>query len=434
MGFIFLVIINNDLIGEYNTTILERDKVVNSGGKNNPVVQQLIVTLHGLRLNIDTSIAAYKQQLTVSKRQLLERNKKFSSEVYQLPEKEKLLRAINRQQQIKENLYLLLLQKREEAAINLAVTEPSIKIVDYAITAINPIAPKTKIVYLGSFVLGLLLPFGVLSIIFMLDTKIHDKNDIEEFGVHFPVAGEIPVIKDNKNHLFNDPNDRTVLAEAFRILSSNVNFMLPSHAKKGAVINCTSSIKAEGKTFISINLSLALSSLNKKVLLIGADLRNPQLHPYLGVDKKQTGLSNYLHGDTNDWKDILIKGFPKHLHHDTLLSGEIPPNPPYLLSNGRYEALLEEAKEIYDYIVIDTAPTVLVTDTLLISKFSDAVLYVVRANYTEKELINHSIEFSKKIKLENMAYVINSVGERKNGYGYKYGYNYGYGYGYNEEA
>ena len=423
----------NNLIAEYNTAVLERDKLINSGGVNNPIVQQLIATLNGLRLNIDTSISAYKKQLAVSKKQLKARSSRFSSEVYQLPEKEKLLRAINRQQKIKESLYLLLLQKREEAAINLAVTEPSIKVVEYALSGSSPISPKPKMIYIGGVAMGLLIPFGIIFIWFMLDTKVQDKKDIEELGMDIPVVGEIPAIKNNKTIVFSNPNDRSVLAEAFRILSSNVNFMLPAHSEKGAVLNCTSSVKGEGKTFISLNVSLALASLNKRVLLIGADLRNPQLHTYLEVDKKQSGLTNYLHGDVEDWKGNLIKGFAKHPYHDTLISGEIPPNPPHLLTNGRFEALLEEAKLLYDYIIIDTAPTVLVTDTLLISKFSDATLYVVRANFTEKELLNHSLEFSKKNQLKNMGFVINSVGESKKSYGSKYGYNYGYGYGYGED-
>ena len=423
----------NNLIGEYNTAILERDKLTNSGGINNPIVQQLVSTLNGLRLNIDTSILAYKKQLKVSKKQLLARSNKFSSEVYQLPGKEKLLRAINRQQKIKESLYLLLLQKREEAAINLAVTEPSIKVVEYALSGSQPISPKPAIVYAGGLALGLLIPFGIIFIIFMLDTKIHSKNDVEALGADIPILGEIPAIKKNKNIIFSDPNDRSVLAEAFRIVSSNASFILPANSEKGSVLICTSSVKGEGKSFVSVNLSLALSSINKKVLLIGADLRNPQLHAFLKLDKNQKGLSNYLHNVNEDWKSNLIQGFPKHPNHDTLISGEIPPNPPHLLSNGRLELLLNEARELYDYIIIDTAPTVLVTDTLLISKYADATIYIVKANYTEKELLHHAVDFLKKNKVKNMAFVINSVGDSKKAYGSKYGYNYGYGYGYTED-
>ena len=426
----------NTLIVQYNTAILERDKFISSGGLNNPMVQQLESTINGLRSNLDSSLDSYKAQLQLSIQQLSSRNARFSSEVRQLPEKEKLLRAINRQQQIKESLYLLLLQKREEAAISLAITEPSLKVVEYALSGSTPISPKTKNLYIMAFVLGIGLPFGVLYLIFLLDTKLHGKADIVKIVPTIPVVGEIPHIKDGKNTVFSTPNDRSVLAESFRIFSSNVKFLLPPKEEgKGAVIFTTSSIKGEGKTFISLNLSLALSSLNKKVLLIGADLRNPQLHTYLKTDKDKAGLSNYLHDPEFHWKDSLINGFAEHPGHQVLISGQIPPNPPHLLTNGRFETLLEEARLEYDYIVVDTAPTISVTDTLLISSLADATVYLTRANYTEKNLLNHAMDLSKQKKLKNMAIVINSVGNsKKSGYGYKYGYNYGYGYGYGEES
>jgi len=259
----------------------------------------------------------------------------------------------------------------------------------------------------------------------MLDTKLHGKSDIEKMVSEIPVAAEIPKIKTGDN-IFRNPNDRSVLAESFRILSSNVNYILPAR-DNAKVIFCTSTIKGEGKTFVSLNLSLALSSLNKRVLLIGADLRNPQIHSYFDIEKNKAGLSNYLHDVDFNWQSALIKGFEQHPNHDILISGSLPPNPAHLLTNGRFETLLEEAKDIYDYIIVDTAPTILVTDTLLISKFADATMYVTRADFTEKNLINHSIDLHKKNKLKNMAYVVNSVGANKS-----YGYNYGYGYGYGE--
>jgi capsular exopolysaccharide synthesis family protein len=227
--------------------------------------------------------------------------------------------------------------------------------------------------------------------------------------------------------LFDNPNDRSILAESFRILSSNVNYMLPvSEDQKGKVIYCTSTIKGEGKTYISLNLSLALSSLNKKVLLIGADLRNPQIHTQIKSDKNSAGLSNYLHEASFDWRKNIVKGFDKHPNHDILLSGSIPPNPSSLLTNGRFKELIKEAKEIYDYIVVDTAPTILVTDTMLISSLADVTVYIARASFTDKKLLAFSKDLSESGKLKNMAYVINGVGHNKS-YGYNYGYNYGYG-------
>ncbi|WP_299273684.1 tyrosine-protein kinase family protein [uncultured Psychroserpens sp.] len=422
----------NALIKEYNTAILDRDKLASSGGANNPTVRFVQSKIDDLRSNITRSLNSYNQQLKVSQSQLKGRNRKFIGQVSQIPEKEKLLRAIERQQKIKESLYLLLLQKREEAAINLAITEPSIKVVDYALSSSSPISPKSNIVYAGAILGGLLVPFGLMYLFFMLDTKIHGKEDISKGNNRIPIIGEIPDIKKEESRVFSNPNDRSALAESFRILSSNVNYLLPLKENEnevdneGKVIYCTSTIKGEGKTYISINLSLALSSLNKKVLLLGADLRNPQIHTQINSQKDALGLSNYLHDKSFDWKSHLVKGFDKHPNHDILLSGSIPPNPSSLLTNGRFKKLIEEARTIYDYIVVDTAPTILVTDTMLISQLSDVTVYIARANFTEKKLLSFSKDLFETGKLKNMAYVINGVGNNKS-YGYNYGYNYGYG-------
>ena len=416
----------NILIQEFNTVALEKEKLIGSAGQNNPAVLLLMSKLSDLKSNINRSLKTYNKQLTLSLKKITTRNQKFRSQVAEIPRKEKLMRAINRQQNIKESLYLLLLQKREEAAINFAITEPSVKVVEYALSGSSPISPKRNIVYFGALLIGLVVPFGILYVIFMLDTKLHSKKDIEKMTSDIPVAGEIPKISDN-NNVFKNPNDRSILAESFRILGSNVNYLLPPR-KNGSVIYCTSTIKGEGKTFVSLNLSLALSSINKRVLLIGADLRNPQIHSYFNIEKNHEGLSNYLHDIDFDWKSAIVEAFNEHAHHHTLISGSLPPNPAHLLTNGRFEKLLEEARSLYDYIVVDTSPTILVTDTLLISQLADATMYITRSDYTEKDLLNFSIELEKKKKLKNVAYVLNSVGANKS-----YGYNYGYGYGYGED-
>ncbi|WP_299228516.1 polysaccharide biosynthesis tyrosine autokinase [uncultured Psychroserpens sp.] len=420
----------NTLIDEYNTLVFERDRYLSSGGEKNPSVQLLNTKLREILGNIKASLTSYKLQLEASQNQLVDRNRKFASQVSSFPGKEKIMRSIDRQQAIKESLYLFLLQKREEAAINLAITEPSIKVVENALSVNVPVSPNPKNIYLFALVAGFLIPFGVLYATILLDTKIKGKTDIEERVPNVPILAELPKIKGN-DLVFYDPTDRSVQAEAFRILSSNVNYMLNStKSDKGKVVYCTSTIKGEGKTYAGTNLSLAISSLNKKVLLIGADLRNPQIHHYTTPerDKNDPGLSNYLYDNTFDWKKALVKGFAMHPDHDILLSGSIPPNPAHLLTNGRFENLLNEAKEIYDYIIVDTAPTILVTDTLLISQWADVTLYLVRAEVTEKNLLDFSKNLNDTKRLKNMAYVINSVGASKS-YGYSYNYGYGYGYG-----
>ena len=420
------------MVDEYNSIIQEREKLIVSSGLNNPSVKLIDSNLQGIKSNLDASISNYNNQLSLSRNRLDRRNSILNGRVSTLPTKEKLLREIERQQQIKESLYLLLLQKREEAAINLAITEPSIKIVENALSGSSPISPKTNIVYAGAFLAGLLLPFGVLYLMFMLDNKLHSKEDMEKLKINVPVIGEIPSIKKEADKVFNDPNDRSMLSESFRILSSNVNYLIPAKKdKKGKVIYCTSTIKGEGKTYVSVNLSLALSSINRKVLLIGADLRNPQIHAHINIDKQQSGLTNYLHDESVDWKDVRVKGFDKHVNHDTIISGPIPPNPAHLLTNGRFRKLIEDAKEDYDYIIVDTAPTILVTDTMLISQLADATIYIARANFTEKNLMKFSQELSESGKLKNVAYVINGVGASKS---YNYSYNYGYGYGYGSKS
>ncbi len=419
------------LIAQYNQAVLDKDRLNNSGGENNPTVIITKAKISDLRRNITKSLNGYNRQLEMSEKQLRKRKNKVSGTVAQIPEKEKLLRAIERQQMIKESLYLLLLQKREEAAINLAITEPSIKVVDYALSSSTPKTPKPNVIYAAAILAGFLVPFGILFIVFMFDTKIHEKEDILRINNKIPIIAEVPDISKKDRSIFDDPNDRSTLAESFRILSSNVNYMLPltDDNETGKVIYCTSTIKGEGKTFISINLSLALSSMGKRVLLIGADLRNPQIHSHTKFDKTTPGLSDYLNDSSVDWQSLLIKGFDKHENHDILLSGNIPPNPTSLLTNWRFEDLIKHATGLYDYVIVDTAPTVLVTDTMLISKFADVTVYIARANFTDKKILGFSEDLYLTGKLKNMAYVINGVGASKSyGYGYNYGYGYGYGY------
>ena len=265
-----------------------------------------------------------------------------------------------------------------------------------------------------------------------MEFKIEIKT-IEKITNEIPILAEIPQIQKGGSLLFTNPNATSVLAESFRILSANVDFLIPKLSNNlGKIIYCTSTIKGEGKTFVSLNLSLALSSLNKKVLLIGADMRNPQIHTYFGTSKNQLGLSSYLNDALVNWKELLMSGFDEHPEHRTMLSGAIPPNPAHLLTNGRFEQLIAEVRAEFDYVIVDTAPTILVTDTLLISKFADITLFLTKANYTDKKLLKFSKDLSDSKKITNMAYVINSVGAGKS-YGYGYGYNYGYSYGYHEE-
>ena len=429
----------NSLISDYNKVVLERGKLLVSAGIKNPIVLEYSDKIIDLKQNILSSIKVLQRQLAVSIKSVKSLKQENSSTFSSIPAKEKILRSIERQQNIKETLYLFLLQKREEASVAKAITTPSIKVVDYAMTNYTPIAPKKSSIYFSALIIGLLIPFVIVYILFLFDTKIHSRLDFDRLSPNIPVVAEIPFI--NEDQRIITKNDRSVLAESFRILRTNINYLVPIK-KEGEcpVIYTCSSIKGEGKTFVSLNLALTLSSLDKKVLLVGADLRNPQLHKYLKINKNRIGLSNYLYDPTTDWKNLINEKAFNNEYLSIIFAGVVPPNPAELLSNGRFEELLNILKKQYDYIVVDTAPTILVTDTLLISKFADLTVYVTRADHTDKKLLTYSKGLKEQGKLVNVSYVINNVGGEKGysygykySYGYTYGYNYGYGYGYGED-
>ena len=432
----------NSLILTYNNAVLEQRKLISSAGPKNPSVKQLNLSIADIRENIIFSLNNYLLQLNIINEKLLNQLNDIENSIADIPDQEKNLRAIERNQLIKETLYLFLLQKGEEAQVSYAITEPSIKVVEYAISNPIPIYPKTNILFLGALLLGLLLPFGVLYLIFMFDTKVHFKDDIE--STYFNTLGEIPFFNlEEKNKLFSDPNSRDITSESFRMLMSNVKYLFKSQ-KECNVMLVSSSIKGEGKIFSAINLSLAFASLNKKILLIGCDLRNPQLHKHIDEDKNTLGLVNFLVDPTINWREAILKKFDNHPTHDILLSGAVPPNPLYLINNGNFDILIEQAKKEYDYIIIDSAPTLLVADTKSIYHLADTMVYMVRVGVTDKEILKH-IELVSKENDINLGVVLNGVGQKNSygysygyqygyGYNYKYSYNYGYGYGYNEES
>lgn len=420
----------NSQVVEYNNYIVEREKLLISAGTKNPRIEALNDKLNSLQENIIKSIDSYKEQLKVSLNNL-ENLQSQNNLLYGIaPQKEKDLRAIEREQNIKENLYLLLLQKREESALNMVSTNPSLKVLEYAQSNGVPVAPKKLYLYLIAIIVGIFVPFILIFTRFYLDTKIHSKEELSNYISNaIPIIGEIPFINNSKKLV--EDNDRGILAESFRHIRTNINYMLPLNEKKsGYVIFSTSSIKGEGKTFNAINVALILTQMKKRVILIGADLRNPQLHKYIDVDKTSLGLSTYLYDNQTELDSIIQKKIFNNENLDIILSGAIPPNPAELLSNGRLEKLINELKEEYDYIIVDSAPTLLVTDTLLLTHLSDLILYIVRADFTEKNLIKYPEGLKKEGKIKNAAYIINSIGIM-NVYGYNYKYNYSYGYGYN---
>ena len=424
----------NELINTFNDAVFERDRQSVSAGQNNPKIVFLNSKLSSLRDNILLSIKSYVKDLEVSLSQNNSIKRSADNKFAAVPQNEKILRKIERQQNLKETLYVLLLGKREEASINYAITSSSMKVIDYAITDGTPIAPKRSNYYFVSILVGLFIPFIVVFLFLALDDKIHTKEDVIKIIRDKNIAAELPHIPTDQRLTGN--NDRTVLGEAFRILRTNLSYIFPTKIEGlGQTILVTSTIKGEGKTFVSLNLAVSYSLIDKKVLLIGTDLRNPQLHTYLNIDKNERGLQDYLIDAKYDWRNSIMKNQVKDSGNlDIIISGSIPTSPAELLSNGRLGKLIDEARKEYDIIILDTAPTLLVTDTLIISQLVETSLYVVRSDFTPKNILEFSVNLSERGKIVNMAYVINNVGSNYKGYSYKYGYdysyNYGYGYGY----
>jgi len=414
------------LINQYNDLVLQQQKMLQSVGENHPDLVELRATQNELKNNLKASLATYKKVLQSKINSIGQISSGQSQQYAALPYQEKAIRSIERQQEIKEALYIILLQKREEAAVNLAIINPSIKMVDLAKASSLPISPKKAIIYLAALLLGLGIPIGIIYVYFLLDTKIHSKKDVQAIVTEIPVLAEIPHIPGQDKLV--KYLDRSVLSEAFRMLRTNLSFLIQDEHKP-QVLFTTSTIKGEGKTFVSMNLAITLSTLNKKVILVGADLRNPQLHKMLKSTRHKKGVTNYLHDTTTVLNDIIETGNEYNLKFDLIFSGTIPPNPAELLSNGRFEVLLEELKKDYDFVIVDTAPTLLVTDTTLIANLADLIVFVIRANHTDKKLLHFINELKALKKINNAGIVLNNVGEQK-GYGYSYSYNYGYGYGY----
>lgn len=400
----------------YNELILERNRILKSSSKKHPVIVMLDAQLKQLRTSIYQSLVNLKSSLNITLAAAKKQERRFHSRITSVPKQERQYRDIQRQQQIIETLYLYLLEKREENAISLAVTVPNAKVIDTAEGSDIPVSPKRKIVYMAALLLGVLIPFMVLYILLLLDTKIHSGKELETL-VKAPLLGEIPKTK-SQDKIVVSENDRDSIAESFRMLRTNLNFMLSGTKEKGKTIFVTSTIPEEGKTFISLNLSAVLSLSNKKVLLIGADIRKPKFMEYLNV-KFGKGLTHFLMDDTLKVKDV-IDNFPE-FDFDILSSGLVPPNPSELLMNGRFEEVLRYAKENYDYVIVDTAPVKMVTDTLLLGHQADACLYVVRANFLDKRLLEIPEKLYKDKRLPNMSLVMNDM-DMERGYGYGYGY------------
>ena len=397
----------SNLVSSYNEMALEREKLGMTIGDGHPSMVALSEQLERAKVNILKTVNVYQSQMQTSLSRLNSERYKASSAFAGLPEKEKILRSIERQQSIKENLFLLLLQKREEAAINYAVTAPSVKVVDFAETGNKPVAPKKLVVFGISGILGLFLPFAFVFVKNSLNTQINTRTDLEKLLPTIPVVAEIPHIKGKK--AFVDINDRSQMAESFRIMASNLKYLLPANSDsgKGKVVYVSSVVEGEGKSLLAYNLSVALASLNKKVVLVGADLRNPKLHEFFRMGVSTKGLSNFLKEPDGKTAEFIYPGLDSVSGHKVCLSGPIPSNAPLLLSSQGFEKFIGQVKEAFDYVIVDTAPLMLVTDTSLISEYADITLLIARAGLTERAMLEKLGNSKQSENLKNLALVLN---------------------------
>ncbi|MEP6262968.1 MAG: polysaccharide biosynthesis tyrosine autokinase [Gillisia sp.] len=418
------------LISTYNSMVLERNAYLRTSTTENPVVATITAQLESLKDNLQDNINSTKRTLNIRLNELNQKERSAQGSFSTFPGMEKGMRGIERQQQIKEQLYLFLLQRREEAAIAFAVTSPVAKVIDAAYTYPSPVDPKPWLILVGGFLIGLILPILILFIKFMLDSKVHHKGDLAPLIKNIPFLGEVPKIADENQEVIQ-VNDRSPLAESFRILRTNLAYLMKAkNENRGEIIFVTSTIKGEGKTFISYNLARTLATTKKKVIIIGADIRNPKLHRYIDLPMDTQGLSDYLYNYEITAMDIINSSQDREIEVDLILSGTIPPNPAELFMSDRMELLLNQLSQEYDYVIVDTAPTMIVTDTLLISPLADTTLYITRAGYTDKKLLDFPKDLKQQGKLKGLALILNDVDYSKFSYGAKYGYSYGYGYGY----
>ena len=415
------------LINVFNDLVLKRNRLLKSATITNPLVVNLDQQITSLKSNVAQSLSRMQSNLKIQRRNLKNQEGLLGSKIGKIPVQERQFRVIARQQKVKEELYLYLLEKREETAISLAATAPNARVIDDATASNTPVSPKSHILYLTALLMGLFIPFGILYVINLLDTKVRTRFDITD-RFNIPFLGDVPRSL-NPTEIISITS-RTSTAESLRIVRSNLDFMLNQVPDgKAKTIFITSTIPGEGKTFLSVNLSGIFSLSGKKVLLIGMDIRSPKLNEYLGLSDPK-GLTDYLSTKNADINDYLNK-YKGYESLDVLLAGSIPPNPTEMLINSKIDDLFVKFKNEYDFILVDTAPVSLVSDTLIIAKYADTFVYVVRANHMDKRMLDVPESMYREKKLPNMAFLINDTVVKK-GYGYG-GYGYGgygvYGYG-----
>lgn len=418
------------VIEQYNTMIIERKRLLRTSSENNPAVINMNTSIEAMRRNVQTTVNSVLRGLQIAQADIERQASKFESRINDAPKQEKEFMTISRQQEIKATLYIMLLQKREENAITLASTANNGRIIEEPLPSKDPVAPKKLIFLLAALVVGLFIPVGIIFVVELLKYKIENRGDVEQL-TNVPILGELPLSPKNTNKegaIVIQENKNDMMEETFRSLRTNLLFMLEKDQK---VILFSSTQPGEGKSFVTGNLAVSLAYLGKKVIVVGMDIRKPGLNRVFNLSKKKEGISNYLM-DPND-KDLFdfIQSSDISSNLDILPGGTIPPNPTELVARDSLEKAMEQLKAHYDYILLDTAPIGMVTDTAIISRVADMCVYVCRADVTPKAAFCYVNVLRDEHKFDKLAVVINGIdlSKRKNTYGYGYGKKYGYGYG-----
>ncbi|WP_051664000.1 GumC family protein [Dyadobacter crusticola] len=408
------------LLTKYNELDLQRERYSQTTQADNPLVETISTQMAQTRQAIRENVQNLRRGMDVTKRNLETINTRFSSGLRGIPQKEREYLGIKRQQTIKENLYLYLLQKREETALAYASTVTDSRLIDAPISSYQPIRPRHSTIWAGAGLAGVVIPLVLINLILLLNTRVQSRQEVEDL-TQTAILGEIGTMKKKKGQRTSEAvfkiGSRSKVSEQFRALRTNLQYLGSGNCR---IIMITSSISNEGKSFVSVNLAASLAYTDRKVILLGLDLRKPSVHEYLEVTNN-VGITNYLIGQLN--AQDLIKKTWLHPKFDIIPSGPLPPNPSELLSNGRLGELIRELRAEYDYVLIDTPPTGLVTDSALISEYVEASLYVVRDNYTLQDHLKSVAELKFSKRFPNLSLVYNGVN-----YGADYGYGNGQGY------
>ena len=427
-------------INRYNDVLVERKRLLRTSTENNPTIINLDTSIHAMKENVQVSLDRVLRGLLITKADLDREANRYSRRISEAPGQEREFVSIARQQEIKAGLYLMLLQKREENAITLAATANNAKIIDDAIADDAPVSPKRKMIYLIALVLGVGIPVGVIYLLELTKFKIEGRSDVEKL-TSVPIVGDIPLTDEKQGAIAVFENQNNLMSETFRNIRTNLQFMLENDKK---VILVTSTVSGEGKSFISANLAISLSLLGKKVVIVGLDIRKPGLNKVFNIPRKEVGITQYLANPEKNLMNLVqLSDVSKNLY--ILPGGTVPPNPTELLARDGLDKAIETLKKNFDYVLLDTAPVGMVTDTLLIGRVADLSVYVCRADYTHKNEYTLINELAEKDKLPSLCTVINGLDLKKRKYGYYYGYGkygkyygygkrYGYGYGYGEQS